>query len=154
MRDTGEIRIETERLLVRPLRAEDGEALYAVLSDAEVMRYVEAPFSRRQTAEFIGRVRASEPTPVFAVVWKGTDTLIGHLIYHPFDGESWEEIGPAFDTSEFSDEYSRYGEFTGCFVGMTCADLIRHSKTADFDFFSCRDLTPDLLEAEYMKHKE
>lgn len=62
-----------------------------------------------------------------------------------FDGEQWEEIGPAFDTSEFSDEYSQYGEFTGCFVGMTCADLVRHSKTADFDFFAYRDLEPELL---------
>ena len=56
------------------------------------------------------------------------------------DGENWSEIGPVFDTSEFSDEYSRYGEFTGCFVGMTCADRMFHRKTADFDFFSYRDL--------------
>ena len=61
------------------------------------------------------------------------------------DGEHWEEIGPAFDTSEFSDEYSRYGEFTGCFVGMTCADRVLHQKYVDFDFFSYRDLEPDLL---------
>ena len=57
----------------------------------------------------------------------------------------WEEIGPAFDTSEFSDEYSRYGEFTGAFLGMTCADRLMHRHCADFDFFSYRDLEPDLL---------
>ena len=62
-----------------------------------------------------------------------------------FDGEAWEEIGPAFDTSEFSDEYSQYGEFTGCFVGLTCADRVQHKKCADFDFFSYRDLEPELL---------
>jgi xylan 1,4-beta-xylosidase len=61
------------------------------------------------------------------------------------DGEQWEEIGPAFDTSEFSDEYSQYGEFTGCFVGLTCADRVQHKKYADFDFFSYRDLEPELL---------
>ena len=61
------------------------------------------------------------------------------------DGETWEEIGPAFDTSEFSDEYSQYGEFTGCFVGLTCADRVRHEKYADFDLFSYRDLEPELL---------
>ena len=62
------------------------------------------------------------------------------------NGVSWTEIGPAFDTSEFSDEYSRYGEFTGAFVGITCADRVRHQKTADFDFFTYRDLEPDLLD--------
>jgi xylan 1,4-beta-xylosidase len=61
------------------------------------------------------------------------------------DGDKWEEIGPAFDTSEFSDEYSRYGEFTGCFVGLLCSDQVKHEKYADFDFFSYRDLAPELL---------
>ena len=61
------------------------------------------------------------------------------------DGTTWDEIGPAFDTSEFSDEYSRYGEFTGCFVGLTCADRVQHKKYADFDFFCYRDLQPELL---------
>ncbi len=82
--------LETERLLVRPLEAEDGEALYAVLSDPEVMRYVDVPYSRAQTADFIRRVRAAKAMPVFAVVWKESGTVIGHLIYHPFDRESWE----------------------------------------------------------------
>lgn len=71
-----------------------------------------------------------------------------------FDGETWEEIGPAFDTSEFSDEYSRYGEFTGCFVGLTCADRVQHKKCADFDFFSYRDLEPELLLGAPISHRE
>lgn len=61
------------------------------------------------------------------------------------DGEAWAEIGPAFDTSEFSDEYSEYGEFTGCFAGITCADRMTHKKCADFDFFSYREFEPDML---------
>ena len=59
------------------------------------------------------------------------------------DGESWEEIGPVFDTSEFSDEFSAYGEFTGCFVGLTCADRLQHRRCADFDFFRCREFSPE-----------
>ncbi len=51
-----------------------------------------------------------------------------------FDGERWEEIGPLFDTSEFSDEYSHYGEFTGCFVGLTCSDRVLQRIFAAFDF--------------------
>ncbi len=52
-----------------------------------------------------------------------------------WDGENYEDIGPCFDTSRFSDEYSEYGEFTGAFVGITCGDRMMHERTADFDFF-------------------
>lgn len=51
------------------------------------------------------------------------------------DGEEYHRIGPSFDTSEFSDEYCKYGEFTGTMAGLTCADRMKHEKYADFDFF-------------------
>lgn len=52
-----------------------------------------------------------------------------------YDGENYEKIGRIFDTTRFSDEYCKYGEFTGTMVGLTCADRILHRKCADFDFF-------------------
>lgn len=50
------------------------------------------------------------------------------------DGKKYVRIGPGFETSKFSDEYCKYGEFTGTMVGITCADRIRHKHYADFDF--------------------
>ncbi len=50
------------------------------------------------------------------------------------DGKKYVKIGPEFETSKFSDEYCRYGEFTGTMVGITCADRVRHKHYADFDF--------------------
>ena len=61
------------------------------------------------------------------------------------DGENWLEIGPVFDTSAFSDEYSQFGEFTGCFAGLYCGDRMLHQNCADFDFFIYRDREPALL---------
>lgn len=52
-----------------------------------------------------------------------------------YDGEEYHKIGEVFDTTKFSDEYCEYGEFTGTFVGMTCADRLKHEHYADFDFF-------------------
>ena len=52
-----------------------------------------------------------------------------------YDGENYEKIGRIFDTTRFSDEYCKYGEFTGTMVGITCADRVLHKKCADFDFF-------------------
>ena len=51
------------------------------------------------------------------------------------DGTEFQKIGRVFDTSRFSDEYCRYGEFTGTMAGLTCADRMFHRHYADFDFF-------------------
>ena len=50
-------------------------------------------------------------------------------------GDNYKKIGEVFDLSKFSDEYCKYGEFTGTFVGMVCCDRMFHEKYADFDFF-------------------
>lgn len=55
--------------------------------------------------------------------------------YWSYDGKEYHQIGKIFDTSIFSDEYCKYGEFTGTMVGITCADRVKHEHYADFDFF-------------------
>ncbi|HEX3077967.1 MAG TPA: glycoside hydrolase family 43 protein [Lachnospiraceae bacterium] len=52
-----------------------------------------------------------------------------------YDDISYERIGKVFDTTKFSDEYCKYGEFTGTMVGLTVADRVKHMHYADFDFF-------------------
>ena len=59
--------------------------------------------------------------------------------YYSSDGETYLPVGPSLDTSLLSDEYSDYGEFTGTFAGITCADRLLHQKTADFDFFELKN---------------
>ena len=66
---------------------------------------------------------------------EGRDTRF----YYSFDGETYFPVGPSLDTSLLSDEYSDYGEFTGTFAGITCADRLLHEKTADFDFFELKN---------------
>lgn len=52
-----------------------------------------------------------------------------------YDGISYSGIGIQFDTTKFSDEYCKYGEFTGTMTGIACTDQIKHKHYADFDFF-------------------
>lgn len=52
-----------------------------------------------------------------------------------YDGENYQKIGIGFDTTKYSDEYCKFGEFTGTMVGLTCADRVKHKQYADFDFF-------------------
>ena len=56
-----------------------------------------------------------------------------------YDGENYQKIGRVFDTTKFSDEYCKYGEFTGTMVGLTCADRVLHRHYADFDFFEYKE---------------
>jgi len=57
------------------------------------------------------------------------------LVPHPEVAQPFAIAGPDFDTTTFSDEYCKYGEFTGTMVGIAVTDAALHEKTADFDFF-------------------
>ncbi|MBQ9412605.1 MAG: glycoside hydrolase family 43 protein [Oscillospiraceae bacterium] len=58
-----------------------------------------------------------------------------HFAWRLEGEEEYRRIGPDFDLTKYSDEYCKYGEFTGTMVGLTCADRIRHEMYADFDCF-------------------
>lgn len=77
--------------------------------------------------------RAVEDIPVYLRL-----VLCGRTFHFEwcYDGRNYERIGGDFDTTKFSDEYCKYGEFTGTFTGITCADRLFHKHYADFDFFS------------------
>lgn len=60
--------------------------------------------------------------------------------YWSYDGETFQKIGGVFDTTKFSDEYCKYGEFTGTMVVITCADRVKHKHYADFDFLEYKNL--------------
>ncbi|MCR5415765.1 MAG: glycoside hydrolase family 43 protein [Pseudobutyrivibrio sp.] len=51
-----------------------------------------------------------------------------------YENEPWQQIGPDIDTSLYSDEYCKYGEFTGTMIGVACIDRLCHSKYAEFDY--------------------
>ena len=51
------------------------------------------------------------------------------------DGKTYARIGETADTSEFSDEFCKSGEFTGAFVGLFCVDSMCRRQYADFEDF-------------------
>ncbi len=78
------------------------------------------------------RVKVEDDTPLWMRV-----EVDGEVYRYSYsvDGVDYISIGKDFDTTTLSDEYCKYGEFTGAFVGMICVDRMFHKKTADFDFF-------------------
>lgn len=82
------------------------------------------------------RIPVTEEPIYLRVTVDGRETYF----FWSYDGERYERIGKVFDTTKFSDEYCKYGEFTGTMVGITCCDRVKHCHYADFDFLEyCLD---------------
>lgn len=82
---------------------QDTEALHPILSDAAVMEYIEKPFDLQKTGWFILHAAIGETPLAYALGWKETGSLIGHIIYHPY-GRNDREIGWVIhpDTGEWA----------------------------------------------------
>jgi ribosomal-protein-alanine N-acetyltransferase len=90
--------LETDRLLLRELVPEDVDALAAVLSDPETMRYYPAPLDRAGVAEWIERNRrryADAGYGLWAMVLKASGEVVGDcgLTRQTVDGTDEIEIG-------------------------------------------------------------
>ena len=75
-------------ITIRKMQPGDADALYRLLSDPAVMRYLEPPFDRAQTEVFLRRAGLAEPPLVYAAEENGD--FIGYVIYHAYDEESVE----------------------------------------------------------------
>ncbi len=81
---------KTTRCVVRRMKPEDWNGLFNILSDKKVMRYIEQPFSEKQTKQFIEEAAMSDPPLVYAIVYEENQRLIGHLIFHPYEEDIYE----------------------------------------------------------------
>lgn len=80
-----------DRLRIRRFKIDDLQALYELLSDEEVMRYIEPPYSFPQTEAFLHSAGLALSPLIYAVETANRD-FVGYVIYHDYDEES-KEIG-------------------------------------------------------------
>ena len=73
--------------VIRKFSELDYESLCCLLSDPEVMLYLEPPYSKEQTGLFLQAALSACP-PVYAVEVDGR--FIGYVIYHSYDQNSVE----------------------------------------------------------------
>ena len=95
--------IRTARLVLRPVRDDDLDALFAIYSDPEVMRYVNVPHpDRARTAQMIERIRAAHAETGLEYVVERNGDLIGKAGLWTFS-----EIGYAFRRDFWGQGYGR-----------------------------------------------
>lgn len=76
------------KIKIRRMNDSDAESLYSLLSDPEVMRFLEPPYSKEQTDRFLVEAGLSEKPLIYAV--EKDEHFIGYVIFHDYDEESME----------------------------------------------------------------
>lgn len=62
-------------------------------------------------------------------------------LYVGYEVGKWTEIGASIDVTHMSDDSTSHVRFTGTFVGICVQDLSGMRKSADFDYFTYKDLS-------------
>ena len=84
-------KVKDDRFYIRQFTIEDLGSLHELLSDQEVMKYLERPFIRKQTEHFLKSQGLAASPRILAVDDKDR-SFIGYVIYHDYDDTS-KEIG-------------------------------------------------------------
>lgn len=86
------IRLETERLIIRPTIITDVTKIHEMLSDEDTMKFfVEGVYSKEKVYEFINR-NQKEPHH-FTILLKSSSRIIGKISYNPWFEKYTKEIG-------------------------------------------------------------
>jgi len=112
--------LETERLILRPLDENDIDAIYAMRSDAETMRFIREPQSRDESANWVELVSsrwATEQIGFCATIERFSDEFIG-----------WCGIWTLKETSELEIGYAIAKEFWGKgFAAEAAFEFLRYA---------------------------
>lgn len=73
---------------IRKMVSDDFQHLHRLLSDPEVMKYIEPPYTEEKTNRFLIDAGLSNPPLIYSVETK--NRFIGYAIYHDYDEDSVE----------------------------------------------------------------
>jgi len=90
---------------IRKFNESDFQNLYDTISDPEVMRYIEPPYSAEKTKEFLFNAGLSE-TPLIYAAENNEGKYVGYVIFHDYDNQS-VEIGWLLKRSEWGKGYAK-----------------------------------------------
>ena len=95
--------ITTERLEIRRFEPSDAEDLHEILGDAETMKFLEPPFSKEQTMEFL-RDFCIKKQGALAAKLKG-GKVIGYILFNPTSPGTYE-LGWVFNRAFWRKGYA------------------------------------------------
>jgi len=123
--------LETQRLLLRPLVAEDAETLNRIQSDADHMRFYPSPFSFEETREWIARAQERYERDGFGLLAVEDRTT----------GEFLGNVGPVVQVVDGVDEIE---------LGWSITPARSRQGIATEAAFACRDWVFDVVGADHV----
>ena len=90
---------------IRKFTESDFQDLYDTISDPEVMRYIEPPYSRERTEEFLFNAGLCD-NPLIYAAENDEGEYVGYVIFHDYDNKS-VEIGWLLKRSEWNKGYAK-----------------------------------------------
>lgn len=110
MLNASNLHLETERLILRPMRESDFDALYLIFTDLNVMAaFDHDPFTREQMQRWIDRNLDHQKEfgyGLFSVILKGTGALIGDCGLEQMDDMNAAELGYDFRSDVWHQGYA------------------------------------------------
>jgi len=85
--------IETERLHIRPFKADDWPAVYDYMSNPEVTAWLSEGLLDEDGARAFVAENLGDEARNYAVLLRGGERPIGHMAYHPWHGPRMYEVG-------------------------------------------------------------
>ena len=121
--------LETPRLILRHLCHDDVDAIFAVIGDAEAMRYYPRTFQRKDAEEWIERNRkryVEQGHGLYAAVLKATGEVIGDcgLVRQQVEGLSLLEVGYHVRRDQWGNGYATE-------AARACMSYAFHNLKAD-----------------------
>jgi len=99
--------LESNRMILRDFIMDDLNDLHEILGDAKVMMYMEPPYDKQKTADFLQSFCIERnPKGAFAAVLKDTGKVIGYVLFKPIDDPEIYEIGWIFNKSFWRNGYA------------------------------------------------
>jgi RimJ/RimL family protein N-acetyltransferase len=98
--------ILSERLHIRPFQADDWAAVYTYMSNPQVTAWLpEGQLDQAQTQAFVSENQGEEAKS-YAVVLRGENVLIGHMVYHLWFAPKTYELGWVFHPDYYNRGYA------------------------------------------------
>jgi [ribosomal protein S5]-alanine N-acetyltransferase len=118
---------ETHRLVLRAIAIDDWRAIHRYMSDPLVTEWLpEGLMSEAQAREFAIKNAGDKPEAL-AVLTRGSNDLVGHMVFHPWGAPHTHEIGWAFGRKDQRHGYATEAArslFAYSFESLQCHRII------------------------------
>lgn len=103
--------LETERLTIRQFVGDDWPSVKLYVTDPGVMKYIGDGVLNKEESRIFVEENSGDSAQAFPIILRDRNTLVGHMIFHPWFAPKTYEIGwvihPAHQCNGYASEASK-----------------------------------------------